>query len=56
VKKGVPAENEFYVTAGVKATRFTPEMHKSAILFPEKKSAGKQLLRFPHFRHPWRSP
>jgi hypothetical protein len=56
MKKGITAERECYASAGVKATRFAPETLKSATLFVQTQSAGKLLLRFPHFRLPWRSP
>jgi hypothetical protein len=36
VKKGITAEREFYASAGVKATRFTPEMPDSAADFSKK--------------------
>jgi len=45
VKKGITAEREFYASAGVKATRFTPEMLKAGSLFLQILSAGKLLLR-----------
>jgi hypothetical protein len=45
MKKGITTERECYASAGVKATRFTPERLKSATLFLQIQSAGKLLLR-----------